>query len=94
MEGAGIMKVTMRFADKQSESVVLRNGVEFADYVAPVEVPGSKLAEGVVSERQIRWFTIPVRHGGILEGIVLESFNAGPAPTTVAITAELAEKQQ
>jgi putative heme-binding domain-containing protein len=92
IDGAPIMKVTMQFADKQSESVVLNNGVEFADYVAPIDIPGSKLAKGVVSERQIRWFTIPVRHGGLLEKVVLESFNSGPAPTTAAITAELAEK--
>ncbi len=88
--GRTIMRVTMYFADGQTETVSLRNGVEFADYGGAVEVPGSKMTHGVVTERQLRWFSIPVSHPGVVEKLALESADNGPAPTTVAITAELA----
>ncbi len=88
-EGRPIMKATLQFADGQSETVTFRNGVEFSDYIRPIDVPGSRLAEGVVKERQIRWFTIPVKRAGMVKSLVLESFEHGPAPTTAAITAEL-----
>ncbi len=83
------MRVTAQFADGQTESVDLHDGVEFADYVRPIDLPGSKFAEGVVTSKQLRWFSVPVEHAGVVEKLILESLDNGPAATTVAITAEL-----
>ena len=89
--GRACMKVTAVFADGQKDTVLLHNGVEFSDYVRPIDVPGSRYAEGVVKDKQIRWFTIPVTHPGIVQKLVLESFDGGPAATTAAITADLSD---
>ena len=43
-EGRAVMKVTVQYAGGQTESVNLHNGVEFADYVGPIDIPGSKFA--------------------------------------------------
>ena len=90
--GRACMKVTAVFADGQKDTVLLHNGVEFSDYVAPIDVPGSRYAEGIVKDKQIRWFTIPVTHPGIVQKLVLESFDGGPAATTAAITADMSDK--
>ena len=90
-EGRAIMKVTALFADGESESVLLHDGVEFSDYVGAIDIPGSQPADGVVNEKQLRWFTVPVQHPGIVQKLILESFDNGPAPTTAAITADLGE---
>ena len=91
-DGRACMKVTAVFADGHKDTTVLHNGVEFSDYVAPIDVPGSRYAEGVVKDKQIRWFTIPVTHPGIVQKLVLESFDSGAAATTAAITADLSDK--
>jgi putative membrane-bound dehydrogenase-like protein len=90
--GRACMKVTAVFADGKKDTVLLHNGVEFSDYVAPIDVPGSRYAEGIVKDKQIRWFTIPVTHPGIVQKLVLESFDGGPAATTAAITADMSDK--
>lgn len=88
-EGAVAMRLTAEFADGTKEKVELRNGDVFADYIGPIEVPGSKFAPGVVKDHQVRWFTVPVKHEGVVTKLVLESPGSGPATTTAAITAEL-----
>jgi len=90
-DGRMIVKVTIQHAGGDTESVNLHNGVEFADYVKPIDLPGSKFAEGVVTQGQLRWFAIPVQHPGAVEKLILESADNGPAATTAAITAELAK---
>ena len=55
-------------------------------------MPGSKPAEGIVRDGQVRWFTVPVSRKDTLEKLVLESSEGSPAPTTVAITADLGER--
>jgi hypothetical protein len=84
------MIATVRFADGTSETTELHDGVEFADYVRPIDLPGSRFAPGVVAGgKQIRWFSVPVQHAGVVDKLILESLDNGPAATTVAITAEL-----
>ena len=83
------MKLTVQYADGQSEELVMKNGGEFADYIRIVDVPGSTLAEGVVTANQVRWFSKPLKRQAVIEKLVLESFDNAIAPTTVAITAEL-----
>ncbi|MEO8354234.1 MAG: ThuA domain-containing protein, partial [Chthoniobacteraceae bacterium] len=86
-----VLKITAVFADGQKETIVCKNGTEFVDYNSNTSVPGSKLAEGIVREHQIRWFSMPLSRTGPIEKLVFESFDAMAAPTIVAVTAELAE---
>ena len=83
-----VLKITVHATGGASETFVCKNGSEFADYFNRVDVPGSKYAEGIVRDRQMRSFTKSL--SGVLEidRIVLESFGKNAAPTIVAITAE------
>ncbi|HEX5177628.1 MAG TPA: ThuA domain-containing protein, partial [Chthoniobacteraceae bacterium] len=90
-EGEIVMTVTVHFSDGQRETLQLKNGVEFADYIREVDVPGSKLTKGLVKENQLRWFTKSLQHTAAIDRLTLESSNTLVAPTTVAITAELAD---
>jgi hypothetical protein len=42
-------KATLHYADGQTEEVIWKNGEEFADYVRPYEVPGSKAVPELVT---------------------------------------------
>ncbi len=83
-----VAKVTVHYADQQSEEFILRNGREFADWNGASEVPGSKSAGDLVKRGQLRWFTEVLRHPEIITSIALESFDNDVAPAFVAITAE------
>jgi uncharacterized protein len=83
-----VLTVTVHYAGGESEKLTMSNGVEFADYIAPIDVPGSKLTKDLVKENQLRWFTKKLEKGGKIVKIELESAGNGVAPTLVAITAE------
>ena len=89
-EGLPVAKVTLHFAGGGTEEMVLKNGVEFADYIGRFDVPGSKETPDLVQRGQLRWFSKPVKSGDVIERISLESFNNAVAPVFVGITAELA----
>ncbi len=86
-EGLPAAKVTVRYEGGQQEEIVLKNGEEFADYIRPHDVPGSKGAFDLVQGKQVRYFRKPLK-GGVLEKIVLESYDNRIAPVFVSITAE------
>src|SRR6185295_12536299 len=88
-EGLPVMKVTAYFADGTQEQLTMKNGDEFADFIREIDVPGSTLTQGLVTENQLRYFSKPLKHSGVVDRLELESFNNIVAPTTVAITAEL-----
>jgi putative membrane-bound dehydrogenase-like protein len=90
-EPRDLVKCTVQYADGQKETLVFRDGVEFADYIAPIEVPGSKLADGLVKSHQLRWFSKQLTRTAPIEKLVLESVETHAAATFVAITAELAD---
>jgi putative membrane-bound dehydrogenase-like protein len=90
-EGPPVLKVTVRYAEGAPEEIVMRDGVEFADYIGPFDVPGSMATSGLVQGKQLRWFSKPLQRAGEIASLTLESQNSGSAPTLVAITAELAE---
>jgi uncharacterized protein len=91
-ERGDVMKITIHTTQGQREGLVFKNGVEFADYIRPIDVPGSKLAEGIVRSKQLRYFSKQLALGAVeIERITLESLDTGAAPTTVAITLELAD---
>jgi putative membrane-bound dehydrogenase-like protein len=83
-----VMKVIATYADGQTEDFVLKNGVEFVDYVGTAEVPGSKLAKDLVTRGQLRIITLELKKKGAITKLTLESTDSVVAPVIVAITAE------
>ena len=81
-------KARLEYADGQTEEITWKNGEEFADYVRPYEVPGSRSVGGLTDAGQLRWFTIVPKRQAEIKKIVLESFNNHLAPTFVALTAQ------
>ncbi|MEO7297741.1 MAG: PVC-type heme-binding CxxCH protein [Verrucomicrobiota bacterium] len=88
-KGTPAAKLTAYFTDGASEEIVMTNGVEFADYNRPVEVPGSQEAPGLVSRGQMRWFTKKLEHSGTVKKMTIESFDNYVSPLFAALTAEV-----
>jgi putative membrane-bound dehydrogenase-like protein len=86
-----VMKAVVHYVGGNTETLEFRNGIEFADHIARNDVPGSTFAEGVSKGFQVRWFSRQLAKGGPIDKIVLESTVSPVAPTTLAITAELAD---
>lgn len=88
-----VAKVTVILAGGAKEEFVLRNGVEFADYIAKIDVPGSEALENLdqllMQGRQVRYFAKALARPGMVEKLIVESYATGVAPTFVGITAEL-----
>jgi putative membrane-bound dehydrogenase-like protein len=87
-ENLPVAKVTIFYADNQTEEIILKNAQEFADYNGNFDVPGSKSAPDLLTHGQIRWFTKSLKHQETMESIRIESFDNGVAPAFVAITAD------
>jgi putative membrane-bound dehydrogenase-like protein len=86
-----VLKITVHYADGQKESIVCKNGTEFADYIHRIDVPGSKWVDVLSDNHQMRYFVKPLTRTAPIEKVVLESGTGSAAPTIVAITAELAD---
>ena len=86
-----VLKATVQFVGGASEVLEFRNGIEFADYINRSEVPGSKFAEGVTKNAQVRWCSKQLKNTAPIEKIILESADNNVAPSTFGITAELAD---
>ena len=85
-------RVTWHYADGGTEETVLTDGHEFADWIRPIEVPGSTQVHGILrdnSRGQLRRFAIEPSREEVVSKIVLEGFDGDTAPTFVALTAEL-----
>ncbi|MFM7103564.1 MAG: ThuA domain-containing protein, partial [Verrucomicrobiota bacterium] len=72
-----------------SQEIVLRNGVEIADYNGRHDVDGSKGLNWTTGRGQIRWFSKDVKNRAVIERLVLESYDNAVSPTFFAITAEI-----
>ena len=83
-----VLKVTVHYADHQTEEFVFKNGEEFADYNGSAEVPGSRAAPDLVKAGQVRYFTRVLKSGALMERLTMESYGNAVAPAVVAITAE------
>jgi len=83
------MKVTVMHADGKTEVTELLNGVHFADYNRVIEVSGSTLAEGLVSRGQLRLISLDVKLPGVIDQVILESYDNGISPVVVAVTADV-----
>jgi putative membrane-bound dehydrogenase-like protein len=86
---APAMKISVRYADGEKETLVLHNGEEFADYIARHDVPGSKYVAGLVEGgKQVRWFTEKLKKGGRITRLSFSSLDNHMAPCLLAVTAE------
>lgn len=83
------MKITIMHADGSSESTELLNAEHFSDYNRVLDVPGSSLAEGLVTRGQLRALSVDVKKTGPVSKIILESYDNGVTPVVVAVTADL-----
>lgn len=82
------VKATLFYDDGAQEELVWKNGVEFADYIRPHEVPGSKPAPDVTTSGQLRWFSFQPGRQKKVARIALESFDNHLAPVFIAVTAQ------
>ncbi|HEY2341867.1 MAG TPA: ThuA domain-containing protein, partial [Chthoniobacteraceae bacterium] len=87
-EGLPAAKVTVIYEGGDREELLFKNGVEFADFIRPHDVPESKSAADLVNGEQVRVFRKTLAKGGIIDRLVIESFDNRIAPAFVAITAE------
>ncbi len=91
-----VARVIAQFADGESEEIILRNGVEFADYIGRFDVPGSEalpnLDDLLHQGRQLRYFAKPLKKRGVVEKLTLASYANEVAPTFVGITVETGEE--
>ena len=69
-KGSVSLIVRLHYADGKVEDHRLENGVQFADYIRVVDVPGSKLAF-TLGEQQIRYFSVEPRRKDPIERIEL-----------------------
>ena len=87
--------VTVHFAGGATEEIILRNGVEIADWNGRVDVPGSEplddLDKLLIGGKQIRYFAKSLTKRGVVEKLTLASYNSEIAPTFVGITVEMGE---
>jgi putative membrane-bound dehydrogenase-like protein len=82
--------VRLHYADGTTEDHPLRNGVEFADYIRPVEVPGSKLAFRLRGQ-QIRYLSVQPKRTDTVDRIELIKGHDATAPVVMAVTVEVNE---
>ena len=84
------LKVTAYFVGGATQEIVFKNGVEIADYRGRPDVAGSKaIPAWTKGPGQIRWHSKNITKSGVIEKLVLESYDNDVAPTLFAITAEL-----
>ncbi len=86
-----VAKVTVHFAGGTSEEMILKNGVEVADYIGKFDVPGSKEVPDLLVRGQVRTFSKAIKGRAVVERITLESFNNTVAPTFVALTLQIGQ---
>lgn len=87
-----ILKWTWNYADGTTEEHVMRNGVEFGDWIGRNDVPGSKYVENFLapdSWGQVRFHSVIPSRKSVVRSITLASYDNLFAPTIVALTAEL-----
>ena len=85
------MIVRLHYAGGASEDIPLNNGVQFADYIRRVDVPGSKFAFAMKGGQQIRYLSVVPHRKDTIDTI---EFVKGPdttAPIIMAVTVETGE---
>jgi len=85
--GQPAMTVHVEYADGDKESILLKNGEHFADYIGKAEVPLSENAGDFTRRGQLRYFAINLKKKAQLKKVTLETSGSIVTPCTVAITA-------
>jgi putative membrane-bound dehydrogenase-like protein len=86
-KGSVSLTIRLHYDDGRIEDHPLRNGVEIADYIRPVEVPGSKLAFRL-GGRQIRYVVVRPERAEPIKTIELVKGADETAPVVMAVTVE------
>jgi putative membrane-bound dehydrogenase-like protein len=82
--------VRLHYTDGKTEDHPLRNGMEVADYIRRVDVPGSKFAFELHG-RQLRYLAIHPKRSAVIQNIELIKGADRTAPLVMAITVETAK---
>ncbi|MCA9102421.1 MAG: c-type cytochrome, partial [Planctomycetales bacterium] len=85
--GTTSLIVRLHYADGSSEDHPLLNGVHLADYVRPIDVPGSTLAFEI-GGRQLRYLAVHPRRGESIREIEFVKGDDRTAPLVMAVTVE------
>jgi uncharacterized protein len=88
-KGSVSMIVRLHYADGSIENHPMENGVQFADYIRVVDVPGSKLAFKL-DDHQIRCFSLAPKKKDRIDRIELVKGPDQSAPIVMAVTVEFA----
>jgi len=87
------MRVTVTYDGGETEEFTLKNGEEIADYIRPVEVPGSQYVKDPISDdQQVRLLTLDLKKHGVIKKLAFESFANKVAPVILAVTADVEGK--
>lgn len=82
------MTVRLIYDDATTEDIPLMDGVHFADYIGPHDVPESKLAFRLRGQ-QLRYFSLtPKRTDAVIKQIELVKGPHNSSPVVMAITVE------
>jgi putative membrane-bound dehydrogenase-like protein len=88
-DGPPVMNVRLHYGDGTSEDHLLRDGVHFADYIGPFDVPQSEAAFQVQRGFQVRYLkVVPERQDVAVERVELIKVPHTSSPITMAITVE------
>ncbi|WP_435015917.1 PVC-type heme-binding CxxCH protein [Tundrisphaera sp. TA3] len=82
------MIVRLHYADGKTQDIPLKDGVHFADYIRPIEVPGSKLAFRLRG-KQVRYLSVQPDRAEPIRAIELVKGPDDTAPIVMAVTVEL-----
>ncbi len=84
------MIVRLHYADGKVEDHPLRDGVEFADYIRRIDVPGSKFAF-TLGGKQLRYLSVAPKRREPIESVELIKGRDATAPIVMAVTVESPE---
>jgi hypothetical protein len=86
-KGSVSMIVRLHYDDGATEDHPLHNGIEFADYIRRVDVPGSEFAFAV-RDQQVRYLAVHPQRPDTIRQIELVKGPDATAPIVVAVTVE------
>ena len=89
-KGSVSMIVRLHYGDGEREDHPLQNGVQMADYIRRVDVPGSELAM-MLDGRQLRYLALEPRRNETIERIEFLKGADRTAPLVMAVTVERPE---
>jgi hypothetical protein len=88
--GTTSMIVRLHYADGSTEDHALKDGVHFADYIRPIDVPGSKLAFRLRGQ-QLRYLAITPKKAEPIASLDFVKGRDATAPIVMAVTVEAPE---